>query len=111
MLADHRTDKASLDRAQSLAASLRESQVAQFKDTMGWVYNRKGDFRASIPLLEEAVASLPNSALVRYHLGMSYIGVGQLAKASEQLKQALAMTANADLQAKIKAGLKTAATQ
>ena len=82
--------------------ALRESQVAQFKDTMGWVYNRKGDFRASIPLLEEAVASLPNSALVRYHLGMSYIGVGQFAKATEQLKQALAETSDADLQTKIR---------
>lgn len=111
LLADHRTDKASLDRAQSLAVSLRESQVAQFKDTLGWVYNRQGDYRASIPLLEEAVASLPGSALVRYHLGMSYIGTGQLAKASEQFQQALAQTSDTDLQAKIKASLKTATTQ
>ena len=37
LLADHRTDKASLDQAQSLAVSLRQSQVAQFKDTLGWV--------------------------------------------------------------------------
>ncbi len=98
LLADHRGDKTSLDRAQSLALSLRESQVAQFKDTLGWVYNREGNYRASIPLLEEAVASLPASALVRYHLGMSYIGTRQFAKASEQLKQALAQTADADLQ-------------
>ena len=111
LLADHRGDKASLDRAQSLALSLRESQVAQFKDTLGWVYNREGNYRASIPLLEEAVASLPASALVRYHLGMSYIGTGQFAKASEQLKQALAQTSDTDLQTKIKEGLKTVGTQ
>ena len=111
LLADHRTDKASLEQAESLAASLQNSQVAQFKDTLGWVYNRQGDFKASVPLLEEASASLPGAALVHYHLGMSYIGVGQTAKASDQLKQALSQTADADLQTKIKAGLKTIATQ
>jgi cellulose synthase operon protein C len=111
LLADHRTDKASLDEAESLAVSLRESQVAQFKDTLGWVYNRRGDFRASIPLLEEAAASLPGSALVHYHLGMTYFGVGQSAKAAEQFKQALSQTSDSDLQTKIKAGLKNIVTQ
>jgi cellulose synthase operon protein C len=111
LLADHRTDKASLDQAESLAASLQGSQVAQFRDTLGWVYNRQGDFKASIPLLEEASASMPGAALVHYHLGMSYIGVGQLTKASDQLEQALSQTADVDLQTRIKAGLKTIATQ
>jgi tetratricopeptide (TPR) repeat protein len=110
LLADHRTDKASLEQAELLAASLQNSQVAQFKDTLGWVYNRQGDFKASVPLLEEAAASLPNSALVHYHLGMSYLGVGQSTKASDQLKQALGQTTNSDLQTKINAGLKTATT-
>jgi tetratricopeptide (TPR) repeat protein len=111
LLADHRTDKASLDRAQSLAASLRDSQVAQFKDTLGWIYNRQGDFKASLPLLEEAAAGLPNSALVQYHLAMSYIGAGQSAKASDQLKQALGKTSDNDLQTKIKAGLNNISAQ
>jgi tetratricopeptide (TPR) repeat protein len=111
LLSDHRTDKASLEQAESLALSLQDSQVAQFKDTLGWVYNREGDFKASVPLLEEAVARLPDSALVHYHLGMSYIGAGQIAKASTQLNKALSQTSDSDLQAKIKAGLKTVATQ
>ena len=54
---------------------------------------------------------MPASALVHYHLGMSYIGVGQIAKASDQFKQALSQTTDADLQTKIKAALKTIATQ
>ena len=111
LLADHRTDQASLDQAERLAASLRDSEVAQFKDTLGWVYYRQGDFKASVPLLEEAAASLPGSALVRYHLAMSYIGAGQLAKAADQFKQALNQTSDSDLQAKIKAGLKNTGTQ
>jgi cellulose synthase operon protein C len=111
LLADHRTDKASLDQAQALAVSLRESQIPQFKDTLGWVYYRQGDYRAAVPLLEEAAASLPTSALVHYHLGMSYLGAGQTAKASDQFKQALSQTTNNDLLASIKAGLKNTVTQ
>ena len=42
---------------------------------------------------------------------MSYIGIGQIAKASEQFKRALSLTADNDLQAKIKAGLKQVATE
>jgi cellulose synthase operon protein C len=111
LLADHRTDKASLEEAESLAVALQSSPVAQFKDTLGWVYNRQGDFKASVPLLEEASASFPGNALMHYHLGMSYMGVGQLAKASDQLKQASSQTSDSELQGKIQAGLKTIAAQ
>jgi len=111
LLADHRTDKASLDQAQTLAVSLRESQIPQFKDTLGWIYYRQGDFRASVPLLEEAAASLPSSPLVHYHLGMSYLGIGQTAKASDQFKQALSQTSDSDLLARIQAGLKNTVSQ
>ena len=111
LLADHRTDPASLTRAQSLAATLRESPVPQFKDTLGWVYYRQGDFKAAAPLLEIAAAAMPDGALVHYHLGMDYVGIGQLAKASDQLKEALNLAPDSDLEAKIKAGLKNIVTQ
>jgi len=111
LLAEHRTDKASLDRARSLAASLKDSPVAQFKDTLGWVYYRQHDFNAAVPLLEAAAASLPDLALVHYHLGMGYAGIGQFAKASDQLKAALGRAPNSDLEAKIKAELKGIVTQ
>ena len=111
LLAEHRTDKASLERAQSLATSLRKSQVPHFKDTLGWVHYQTGDFRNAVVLLEEAAAELPNMALVRYHLGMSYIATGQTAKAAEQLKKALDLAPDsAGLQEKIRAGLKKAGT-
>ena len=41
LLADHRTDKASLEQAQSLVGRLQGAQIAQFKDTLGWVYDRR----------------------------------------------------------------------
>jgi tetratricopeptide (TPR) repeat protein len=108
LLADHRSDKASLDQANSLAVQLKNSQVPQFKDTLGWVNYRRGDYAAAIPLLEDAAAKLPNFALVRYHLGMSYLATGRSEKASEQLKKARELAHNdAELQVKIDAALKS----
>lgn len=106
LLADYKTDKASLERAQSLAASLRKSPVPQFKDTLGWVSYRNGDYKDAVSLLEEAAAALPDRALIHYHLGMTYIAIGQLTKASEQLNAALKQAPSADLQSKIEAALK-----
>ena len=106
MLLDHRTDQASLRRAQSLAAVLRKSQIPQFKDTIGWVSYRQGDYRTAISLSEEAAAALPDQAEVRYHLGMGYISTSQLGRASEQLKKALELAPNGELAEQIRTALK-----
>ena len=111
ILSDHRTDKASLERAQSLAAILRKSQVPQFKDTLGWISYRSGDFKAAIPILEEAAAAMPNLALVHYHLGMSYKAAGQDAKAAEEFNTALTKSPSNELAEAIRAQLKKTATQ
>jgi cellulose synthase operon protein C len=88
LLADNREDKASLERASELAAVLRKSGIAQFKDTVGWLNVRKGDHQSGIPLLEEAAQALPANALIRYHLGVAYSKVGNPERAREQLKKA-----------------------
>ena len=111
ILADHRTDKASLDRAQTLALSLRNSPVPQFKDTLGWVSYRQGDFKTAIPLIEGAAAALPNVPLIHYHLGMGYAATGQSAKAAEEFKTVLAKVPSGDLAEMAKAELKKTATQ
>jgi tetratricopeptide (TPR) repeat protein len=110
LLADHRSDKASLDKARSLAAGLRQSPVPQFKDTLGWVTYLQGDYKVAVPLLEEAARAMPNGALVRYHLGMSYIATGEAGKASEQLRLALNQAPDSDLKSKIEAALKKSAS-
>ncbi len=106
LLLDRRTDQASLKKAQSLAAVLRKSQIPQFKDTLGWVSYREGDYRTAVSLCEEAAAALPNQAAVRYHLGMGYISISQLDKASEQLKKALELAPNTELAQEIRTALK-----
>ena len=111
LLADHRTDKPSLDRAQALAAGLRKYPVPQFKDTLGWVSYRQSDYKSAIELLEDAVKGLPNIALVHYHLGMSYLGAGQPGKAGEQFKMALGQAPDHDLEEKLRAALTKISTQ
>src|SRR5262245_5591822 len=108
LLADHRTDKASLDRAKSIAVLLKNSQVPQFKDTLGWVSYLSGDYETATSLLEDAVSKLPNFPLVRYHLGMTYMATGQSDKAAEQFKKARDLAPNdPDLKLKIDAALKS----
>jgi cellulose synthase operon protein C len=108
LLLDRRTDKASLKKAQSLAAGLRKSPIPQFKDTLGWVSYFQGDYRTAVSLSEEAAAALPDQAGVRYHLGMGYLSIGQPSKASEQLKKALELAPNNELAEEIRTALKKA---
>jgi tetratricopeptide (TPR) repeat protein len=110
LIADHRSDQASLNRARSLAAALRQSPVPQFKDTLGWITYLQGDYKAATPLLEDAARSISNRALVHYHLGMTYMAAGDVAKASEQLKSALDQAPDRDLKSKIEAALKKSAS-
>jgi tetratricopeptide (TPR) repeat protein len=109
LLTDHRADKASLDRASSLAGVLRKSPVPAFKDTLGWIYYLRGEVKNAIPLLEEASKSLSNNSAVQYHLGMSYLADGQVAKASDQLKKALALNPDPSLRGQIQAAQEKAA--
>ncbi|SHG98790.1 tetratricopeptide repeat protein [Bradyrhizobium erythrophlei] len=110
LLLDRRTDKASLKKAQSLAAGLRNSPIPQFKDTLGWVSYLQGDYRTAVSLSEEAAAALPDQAAVRYHLGMGYISTGQPSRAAEQLGKALKLGPNNELADQIRAALKKAGT-
>jgi len=103
LLSDHRTDKASIDRAYSIAKVLRNSPVASFQDTLGWIDYLRGDNKSAVSLLEEAAKKLPNVSWVRYHLGMSYIATDQLEKASEQLNKALELAIGVELVQKIRA--------
>ena len=106
ILADHRTDKASLERANSLAAILAKSQIPQFKDTLGWIAYQRANYSAAASLLESAVAQLPNVPAVRYHLGMTYLATKQPAKATEQFDKARELAPNdSDLKTKIDAAL------
>lgn len=110
LLADYRTDNDSLKHAQSLAERLRQSPVPQFKDTVGWIDYRAGNYKDAVPLLEQAAAQLPKRADVHYHLGMAYIASGETAKASAQLDQALKEATTDDLKKQIQDAVKRSLT-
>ena len=94
LLADYRTDKASLERANSLAVILKKSEIPQFKDTLGWVSYQRQDYRAALPLLEDAAegtaqygdgALSPRDDLSRNRSGRKGVGaVQQCAQACAQ---------------------------
>ena len=106
LLAEHRNDEASLDRAAKLAKSLARSEVPQFKDTLGWIGSRRGEYKTAIPLLESAAAALPGNAIVRYHLAMTYLGAGDPVKGSTELRKAAELVGeDRALAAKIRAAL------
>jgi tetratricopeptide (TPR) repeat protein len=107
LLSDQRADKASIDRAYKLTAALQKSPLPHFKDTIGWVHYRRGDFKAALTLLEQAAAELPDQPIVHYHLGANYIAIGAPDKAAEPLRKALKLASNdAALQDKVRAALK-----
>jgi tetratricopeptide (TPR) repeat protein len=106
LLADYRTDNDSLKRAELLAERLRQSPVPQFKDTIGWIDYRTGNYKDAVPLLEQAATQLPNRADVHYHLGMAYIASGEPAKASAQLDLARKQATTDDMKTQIRNALK-----
>ncbi len=90
LLSDYGKDSASLDRARSIAAELRDSPIPQFRDTYAWISVRSGRN------LEEAVAILAgivkeNDAVdvYNYHLGEAYRKKGDVKKATVFLKKAV----------------------
>jgi tetratricopeptide (TPR) repeat protein len=107
LLTDHRSDKASLERANSLALLLKNSQVPQFKDTIGWINYRQGDLTGATTQLETAVTELPRVAMIHYHLGMTYLATGQDSKATDEFNKARELAPfDVELKNKIDAALK-----
>jgi tetratricopeptide (TPR) repeat protein len=102
LLTDRRSDKASLERAQKIAAILRDTQVPQFMDTLGWVDYRNGAYNEALPLLTKAAVALPDHVMIRYHLGMAFLATQHLEQAAEQFRAAQALSPDQDLQEKLR---------
>ena len=89
LLAAHRTDSASLDRAYRIARRLRSIEVPAFQDTYGWIVYRRGDYAEALDYLRPAALGLPGDPLVQYHLGKTQHALGKTDEAIETLTQAL----------------------
>lgn len=94
LLAVHRGDAASLERAKNLVEPLRGTKNPAYLDTLGWIDYKLGNYAAAVPVLELALKSVPSSPLLQYHLGMAQAKQGNEAQAKENLVRALASEIN-----------------
>lgn len=89
LMLDHKKDQASMKKALELASRFRNSDSSVELDTLGWAYYRNNDFIAAVQFLERAVSMSPDNAILRYHLGMAYIGANNSVGARTELQSAL----------------------
>lgn len=89
LLVSYRGDAASLGKAKTLVDPLRKSDNPAFLDTVGWLDVQQGNAKAAVPALEQALKTVPDSPLLRYHLGMAYFKDGNRVAAGEHLSKAL----------------------
>jgi tetratricopeptide (TPR) repeat protein len=97
LITTHRASEEELERAFSIARRLRNSDLAPFQDTYGWIEYRRGNFNEAIDHLEKAAIGLPNDPLVQFHYGMALVAVDQKESAKTQLERALAIAGDSDL--------------
>ena len=87
LLTDNRTDKASLEKARTIAAVFKNSKIPHFRDTYAWVnVNSEQQIEESIVILEGVVKELDKTPIFRYHLGKAYEKKGDRKNATKQLK-------------------------
>lgn len=84
-------------RAVELAEQAYEREPAnvRFADVYGWMQVRFGSDAKGIKMLRDLAAQHPNDSLVRMHLGMAYLGMGNYRKAKVELRAVVALNADA----------------
>jgi tetratricopeptide (TPR) repeat protein len=82
-----------LDVALGMAqkAKSQAPELPSITDTLAWVMYKKGNYSGAIPLLQECVQKVPDSAEYHYHLGVVLVADGQKDKGKSQLQAALQM--------------------
>jgi tetratricopeptide (TPR) repeat protein len=90
LLVTYRTDRASLDRARDLTSGFTSTTNGSLLDTLGWVRFKRGEYADAVAFLERAIADAPGSRVIRYHLAMAQLQIGQRDRARENLEAALA---------------------
>ncbi|HUK34099.1 MAG TPA: tetratricopeptide repeat protein, partial [Vicinamibacterales bacterium] len=85
-----------LDQAQQLAESAvaQLPEVADFNDTLGWIYYKKELPAQARPYIEKAVTKEGNNPLFHYHLGMVFAKQGEDSRAIQTLKHALSLSSS-----------------
>ena len=90
LLSDHRTDEASLKRANAIADRLKDVNQPVILDTVGWVYFKTGNYADAVAVLNKVIALQPDVDVFNYHLGMAHYKSGNNVEARKFLEAALA---------------------
>jgi tetratricopeptide (TPR) repeat protein len=89
LLVTYRKDAASMERARQLVEPLKSSKDPAIINTVGWVSYKLGRYQEALPLLQQASDAMPESPLMRFHLGMAQLKAGQPDAARKNLERAL----------------------
>ena len=87
LLADQRSDAASLQRAHTIARRFRDAEIPALQDTYGWIAYRMGNYAEALPYLAGAAEGLPEDQRVQYHYGAALAAAGQRDAALAQLNR------------------------
>lgn len=86
-----------LDRALAIAKVLTsDTEEANYFDTLGWVYYRKGDFDRAAEALERACALAPDGVEPMFHLALVEKARGRTAKMRELLSKVVQIDRTGD---------------
>ncbi|MBW1899861.1 MAG: tetratricopeptide repeat protein [Deltaproteobacteria bacterium] len=88
LLAEHSNE---YDEALKLALKAREQKPDDpfIKDSLGWIYFKKGLYDKAVMLLTESAAEITDNATLHYHLGMALYKKGDKEEARKNLEKAL----------------------
>ncbi len=89
------SDPAALAEARDWAARFGDSEVPHFRDTLGWIEYRLGNYDAAVSNLRAAATRMPGAPVFRYHLGMAYMKAGRIEAARAELQKAIELGAEA----------------
>ncbi len=84
-------DLGNLDEALRLAQGVVQKypDTVGFRDTLAWVYYKKGAHGAAVEQLQKVISQQANNPTYRYHLGLALAGKGDKAGARRELETAL----------------------
>ena len=109
LLLDSRTDKASYDRANQLISKVKNNEIPQFLDTLGWASYKLGKYDDAEKALSKAIEQLPEVAIFHYHLAKVYVAKNDSASAKQSLQNAIKFLSNAKIEQDVQ--LKSDASQ
>jgi Flp pilus assembly protein TadD len=89
LLADHREDEQSLKTAKDLALKFVDTDQPALLDTLGWVHYRLGEYGEAVKVLTAVIEKAPDVPVFNYHLGMTYLKLGNKQEARDYLSKAV----------------------